>query len=97
MGDGQNSSVLKATDISGHVSPADVEFLEEVAGDNWTGDCAAFASKSGTKKQFIHSRSRNFDIWKLIKRMLLMLRIWKCFNDSADCVYESTDSLEYLN
>ncbi|CAA7395888.1 unnamed protein product [Spirodela intermedia] len=46
MGNNQNPSVSKTTDISGHVSPADVEFLEEVGGDNWTGDCAILASKS---------------------------------------------------
>jgi len=33
--------------LSGHVSPNDVEFLEEVAGDNWHGDCAVYAFSSG--------------------------------------------------
>ncbi|CAA6659572.1 unnamed protein product [Spirodela intermedia] len=60
MGNNQNPSVSKTTDISGHVSPADVEFLEEVGGDNWTGDCAILASKSGTKKQFDFYRKVQF-------------------------------------
>ncbi|KAJ8431417.1 hypothetical protein Cgig2_004449 [Carnegiea gigantea] len=34
--------------LSGHVSPNDVEFLEEVAGDNWHGDCAVYAFSSGS-------------------------------------------------
>ncbi|KNA07604.1 hypothetical protein SOVF_170300 [Spinacia oleracea] len=34
--------------ISGQVSPNDVEFLEEVAGDNWHGHCAVYAFNSGT-------------------------------------------------
>lgn len=34
--------------ISGRVSPCDVEFLEEVAGENWNGDCAVYAFNSGS-------------------------------------------------
>ncbi|XP_021749756.1 probable galactinol--sucrose galactosyltransferase 2 [Chenopodium quinoa] len=34
--------------ISGQISPNDVEFLGEVAGDNWQGDCAVYAFNSGT-------------------------------------------------
>ncbi|XVF49744.1 hypothetical protein PTKIN_Ptkin04bG0038200 [Pterospermum kingtungense] len=34
--------------ISGKVSPCDVEFLEEVAGENWNGDCAVYAFNSGS-------------------------------------------------
>ncbi|KAJ4822523.1 hypothetical protein Tsubulata_048068 [Turnera subulata] len=33
--------------LSGHVSPNDVEFLEEVAGEDWTGDFAVYAFNSG--------------------------------------------------
>lgn len=33
--------------ISGHVSPLDVEYLSEVAGDNWNGDSAVYAFFSG--------------------------------------------------
>lgn len=33
--------------ISGHVSPFDVEYLAEVAGDNWNGDTAVYAFFSG--------------------------------------------------
>ncbi|XP_058193857.1 probable galactinol--sucrose galactosyltransferase 2 isoform X2 [Rhododendron vialii] len=34
--------------ISGHVSPLDVEYLAEVAGDNWNGDTAVYAFFSGS-------------------------------------------------
>ncbi|XP_020235790.1 probable galactinol--sucrose galactosyltransferase 2 [Cajanus cajan] len=33
--------------ISGKVRPLDVEFLEEVAGDNWNGDCIVYAFNAG--------------------------------------------------
>ncbi|KAK7281976.1 hypothetical protein RIF29_10401 [Crotalaria pallida] len=33
--------------ISGKVRPLDVEFLEEVAGENWSGDCAVYAFNAG--------------------------------------------------
>ena len=33
--------------LSGRVIPNDVEFLEEVAGDNWHGECAVYAFNSG--------------------------------------------------
>ncbi|KAL5544041.1 hypothetical protein UlMin_007825 [Ulmus minor] len=34
--------------ISGHVRPLDVEFLDEIAGENWRGDCAVYAFNSGS-------------------------------------------------
>ncbi|KAK6250172.1 Glycosyl hydrolases 36 - like 3 [Theobroma cacao] len=34
--------------ISGNMSPCDVEFIEEVAGENWNGDCAVYAFNSGS-------------------------------------------------
>ncbi|KAK2984260.1 hypothetical protein RJ640_010219 [Escallonia rubra] len=35
-------------EISGMVSPLDIEYLEEVAGKSWTGDCAVFSFNSGS-------------------------------------------------
>ncbi|OIT29027.1 putative galactinol--sucrose galactosyltransferase 2 [Nicotiana attenuata] len=40
-----NSPTTENT-ISGHVSPLDVEFLEEIAGQNSSGDCAVYAFNS---------------------------------------------------
>ena len=43
----ENTSTSNPLALSGQVSPMDVEFLEELAGENWTGDCAVFAFNSG--------------------------------------------------
>ncbi|XP_010250976.1 PREDICTED: probable galactinol--sucrose galactosyltransferase 2 [Nelumbo nucifera] len=40
-------SESKLSQISGHVSPNNVEFLEQVADENWIGDCAVYAFNSG--------------------------------------------------
>jgi len=34
--------------LSARISPLDVEFLEEVAGGDWSGDCAVYAFNSGS-------------------------------------------------
>ncbi|ESR34146.1 hypothetical protein CICLE_v10004399mg [Citrus x clementina] len=46
----KESSVQENVDsvISGKVSPADVEYLEEVSGKQWTGDCAVFSFNTGS-------------------------------------------------
>ncbi|KAL0417259.1 UNVERIFIED_CONTAM: putative galactinol--sucrose galactosyltransferase 2 [Sesamum latifolium] len=40
----ENSTVS----ISGRVSPLDVEFLEEIAGETWDGECAVYAFNTGS-------------------------------------------------
>ncbi|KAI3464163.1 hypothetical protein Pfo_020826 [Paulownia fortunei] len=42
------NSTPSATSITGRVSPLDVEFLEDIAGENWSGDCAIYAFNSGS-------------------------------------------------
>lgn len=42
-----SSKLSTPLSISGHVRPLDVEFLEDVAGENWNGDCAVYAFNSG--------------------------------------------------
>ncbi|KAG2688732.1 hypothetical protein I3760_09G109200 [Carya illinoinensis] len=37
-----------SSELSGQVSPADVEYFEEVSGKLWTGDCAVFAYSTGS-------------------------------------------------
>jgi len=37
-----------APSLECHVSPQDVEFLEEVAGESWNGTCAVYAFNSGS-------------------------------------------------
>lgn len=34
--------------ISGRVSPLDVEYLEDIAGETWTDDCAVYAFNAGS-------------------------------------------------
>ena len=36
-----------SVELSGQVSPADIEYFEEVSGTKWTGDCAVFSFNSG--------------------------------------------------
>ncbi|XP_022889901.1 probable galactinol--sucrose galactosyltransferase 2 isoform X2 [Olea europaea var. sylvestris] len=43
-----SKNVFKSLVLSGHVSPLDVHFLGEVAGENWSGDCAVYAFHSGS-------------------------------------------------
>lgn len=47
---GQCAPVANSLSISGHLSPLDIEYLEDLAGENWTGDCAVFAFNSGTNQ-----------------------------------------------
>ncbi|KAK6148257.1 hypothetical protein DH2020_019169 [Rehmannia glutinosa] len=42
------STQTATASISGRVSPLDVEFLEEIAGETWSGDCAMYAFNTGT-------------------------------------------------
>lgn len=42
-----SSSVSKYSSISGHVRPFDVEFIEEIAGENWNGEFAVYAFNAG--------------------------------------------------
>ncbi|KAL3824908.1 hypothetical protein ACJIZ3_020937 [Penstemon smallii] len=43
-----SESTTTTLSITGRVSPVDVEFLEEIAGDNSTEDCAVYAFNSGS-------------------------------------------------
>lgn len=36
-----------SAELSVKVSPADIEYFEEVSGKQWTGDCAVFSSNTG--------------------------------------------------
>ncbi|PIN22494.1 Galactinol--sucrose galactosyltransferase [Handroanthus impetiginosus] len=44
----QDLPISAITAISGHISPVDIEFLGEVASDNWSGTSAIYAFNSGT-------------------------------------------------
>jgi hypothetical protein len=42
-----NTQEDPSSELSGPVSPADIEYFEEVSGKLWTGDCAVFAFSTG--------------------------------------------------
>jgi hypothetical protein len=42
-----SSATSTSSSISRHVSPQDVEFLEEIADESWNGDSAIYAFNSG--------------------------------------------------
>lgn len=58
---------LKDASILGHVSPSDVEFLDEIAGENWNGNCVIYAFNSGT-----------LSIMPKNKKLELSLDVLKC-------------------
>ncbi|XP_059438212.1 probable galactinol--sucrose galactosyltransferase 2 [Corylus avellana] len=43
-----NTGQDPSSELSGPVSPADIEYFEEVSGKLWTGDCAVFAFSTGS-------------------------------------------------
>lgn len=45
-------------EISGKVSPADVEYFEEVSGKSWTGDCAIYSLNTGKILSHLTLKSR---------------------------------------
>lgn len=80
-----NTSTSKSLAISGYVSPMDVEFLEELAGENWTGDCAVFAFNSGIVQPIIqllvdiHMNSSCNQFGYVLRATLISLSIFSCF------------------
>lgn len=43
----ENSIQLDGLELSGEISPADIEYLTEIASQLWAGDFAVFSFKSG--------------------------------------------------
>lgn len=46
----------KSSPISGRVNPIDVEHLEEIAGENWTEECAVYAFNAGSLSRVAKNR-----------------------------------------
>ncbi|EXB64620.1 hypothetical protein L484_017952 [Morus notabilis] len=53
---------VNAAKISGQVSPADIEYFEEVSGTHWTGDCAVFSFSSGSLSRLPKDESLNITL-----------------------------------
>lgn len=49
----QTTTISEETYLTGHVSPCDVEYLEDVAGDGWNGDCAVYSFTDGNTIGFL--------------------------------------------
>ncbi|GKV00578.1 hypothetical protein SLEP1_g13247 [Rubroshorea leprosula] len=56
----ENIESKPSTPILGHVSPSDVECMEEIAGENWNEDCAVYAFHS--ESLFIIPKQRNIKL-----------------------------------
>lgn len=70
---------VKASDeLSGKVSPADIEYFEEVSGKLWTGDCAVYSFKQGIR---IQVRTCSMSYHPLFK-----LKLYICSNAIAGCL-----------
>lgn len=44
----KNQIKPKTTYLTGHISPSNIEYLDEVVGNGWTGDCAVYSFNSGS-------------------------------------------------
>jgi hypothetical protein len=49
----ETAYVPTTIDITGHLSPSDVEPLEEICGDNWNGETAVYAFNSCKKNYHV--------------------------------------------
>ncbi|KAJ8536536.1 hypothetical protein K7X08_034937 [Anisodus acutangulus] len=44
--------IIQSLTITGHISPLDVDSIEDIAGEDWSGDCAIYAFNSGSLSRF---------------------------------------------
>ncbi|KDP29033.1 hypothetical protein JCGZ_16422 [Jatropha curcas] len=58
--DTQSQQKQERAEIHGRVSPADVEYFEEVSGKLWTGDCAIYSFKTGSMLRL--EKEETFDV-----------------------------------
>lgn len=58
----EHTSTCTKLTITGRVCPNDVEFLEDVAGENWDGDCAVYAFNSGLISTSLESPFPHFSL-----------------------------------
>ncbi|PIN27053.1 Galactinol--sucrose galactosyltransferase [Handroanthus impetiginosus] len=77
------NNLKKAASISGRVSPLDVEFLEEIAWETWTGDCALYAFNTGSLSRVQKNKSVEVSLGTLECEILTVSPI-KVFNDNID-------------
>ncbi|OMO64654.1 Raffinose synthase [Corchorus olitorius] len=71
---------LVAAELSGKVSPADVEYFEEVSGKLWTGDCAVFSFNTGAVSRLPREGSFNVAL-KAMEGNVLTISPIKVYNE----------------
>ncbi|KAI3442218.1 Galactinol--sucrose galactosyltransferase [Psidium guajava] len=71
-----------ASEITASVSPSDVEYLEEVSGDSWTGDCVIFSSKTGSVRRLSVEESMNVTL-KVLECEVLTISPIKVHNQKV--------------
>lgn len=57
-------------ELSGKVSPSDIEYFEEVSGKQWIGDCAVFSFKTGILCSTSNAMTPE-NVWNLDKLFIL--------------------------
>ncbi|KAF8414301.1 hypothetical protein HHK36_002303 [Tetracentron sinense] len=69
-------------ELSGYVSPADIEYFEEVSGKSWTGDCAVFAFNTGSLSRLPHTESLNVSL-KVLQCNVFTISPIKIYNQKV--------------
>ncbi|XWS18064.1 hypothetical protein CRYUN_Cryun32bG0010400 [Craigia yunnanensis] len=72
-----------STELSGQVSPADVEYFEEVSGKLWTGDCAVFSFKTGAVSRLPMEGSLNVAL-KVLECDVFTVSPIKVYNEAIE-------------
>ncbi|XP_051133190.1 probable galactinol--sucrose galactosyltransferase 2 [Andrographis paniculata] len=77
----ENSSPAD-TSISGRVSPLDVESLEDITGEHWSGECAVYAYKSGSLRRVTMCKSVGVSL-PILKCEIFTISPIKVLNDNV--------------
>ncbi|XP_060964403.1 probable galactinol--sucrose galactosyltransferase 2 isoform X2 [Cannabis sativa] len=70
-------------ELSGLVSPADIEYFDEVSGTQWTGDCAVFSFNSGSLSRVPKDESLSITL-KVLKCEVLTVSPIKVYNKNIE-------------
>ncbi|KAI8529106.1 hypothetical protein RHMOL_Rhmol12G0200300 [Rhododendron molle] len=92
-----------AKPLSAWISPLDVEFLEEVAGGDWSGDCAVYAFNSGSLSKVPNKESLEVSL-DVLKCEIFTISPIKVYNQNIHFapiglldMYNSGGAIESLN
>ncbi|KAK6932894.1 Glycosyl hydrolases 36 [Dillenia turbinata] len=79
----QNAGV--EIELSADVSPADIEYFEEVAGEIWTGDCAIFSFRIGSLSRLPEEKSFSVTLKSLECDVFTISPIKALFSGRVEC------------